>query len=57
MKKSLIILLLLSSVTFYGQSVAINTDGSQADPTAMLDIKSKVVVGRKTVKSTWTEPV
>lgn len=40
MKKIIVLLLLLTPFILFAQSVAINTDGTQADNTALLDIKS-----------------
>lgn len=40
MKKIFILISILTSMAATAQSVGINTDGSTADPSAMLEIKS-----------------
>jgi len=40
MKKTLLLLIIFSSIVSNAQSVGINTDGSTADPSAMLDVRS-----------------
>ena len=65
MKKYLLfIFLLISSLIStnfcYAQGVAVNTDGSTADPSAMLDVKSNnkgILIPRVTSTTSITSPV
>ncbi|HMG83848.1 MAG TPA: hypothetical protein VK559_12480, partial [Ferruginibacter sp.] len=65
MKKYLLLIILFissfTSINFcYAQGVAVNTDGSTADPSAMLDVKSNnqgILIPRVTSTASITSPV